>query len=184
MGLRALALATIVAVGAVVAIVVVGGDGDTAEPGAIAAKASDEPVEAACASGFRDRGGPRRPSGDAAFGPLVLLGGRRWAGSTPQAFDGHGYKIPASLAGGASVTLSVPDSLRGRVKLVYARGAWSMEPQGADAVRFTPCPVGGAAHRTGWPGGLVVDRPRCVVLVATLADGTSIRRRLPLGRRC
>jgi hypothetical protein len=51
------------------------------------------------------------------------------------------------------------------------------------SVRFTACD-GSPQMRTGWPGGIVVDRPRCATFVVTSASGHRLRKRIPLGRRC
>ncbi|MBA2643875.1 MAG: hypothetical protein H0U80_00335 [Solirubrobacterales bacterium] len=129
------------------------------------------------------------PVHDVVLGPLVLLGGRRWAETRPNGFNGHGYKIPVTLLEGVRATLSVPSNMRGRVGLVFSLPAqdrverWGM--RGADtAVRFTACSRGEKSGRTGWPGGLIVDRPRCVALAVKVAGRPSVRRRVPLGRRC
>ena len=125
---------------------------------------------------------------DAVLGPLVLIGGRGWGRSRRDAFGGHGFKIPATLPHGAVATLSVPPSLRGRVGFVFSRRAVRAVDRrgvrGADpAVRFTACP-GDPPGRTGWAGGIVVDRPRCATVVVRAAGAAPVRRRLPLGRRC
>ena len=142
-------------------------------------------VDAGCSSGGRDAvKGSRRQ--DARLGRLVLLGGRRWPRQAPNAFADQGYKIPVTLPAGKVATLTVAASMRGRVGLVFTHEAQSRVERrgvrGADqAVRFTSCPGSGP---TGWPGGIVVDRPRCAVLVATAPGLPPVRRRLPLGRRC
>ena len=146
------------------------------------------PTEAPCSSGGE---GTTRVDAryDVVLGPLVLLGGRRWAAWRPDAFNRHGYKIPVTLPEGVRATLSVPASLRGRVGLVFTLAAQDRVlgrgVRGADvSVRFSACPARDVPGRTGWPGGLVVDRPRCATLVVQLAEGRSVRRRVPLGRRC
>ena len=126
---------------------------------------------------------------DLAIGPLVLIGGRRWGRARRDAFDGHGYKIPATLPDGATATLSVPRALHGHVGLVYSQAAqarvFDRGVRGADSsVRFTACPAGSVSGRTGWGGGLVVDRPRCATLVVRVPGERPVRRRVPLGRRC
>jgi hypothetical protein len=178
-------LAAVVAV----AIVLSESDGGTAATRrASAASPGSRAAEAPCSSGGE---GTTRVSvkHDVVFGPLVLLGGRRWAAWTPDAFDRHGYKIPVTLPQGVRATLSVPATLRGRVGLVFTLATqdrvFREGVRGADtSVRFTACPAGDVPGRTGWPGGLVVDRPRCATLVVKLANGHSVRRRVPLGRRC
>lgn len=125
------------------------------------------------------------------IGPLALLGAR----STPRtrgrpAYGGRGYKIPATIPVGTTVTLSVPPRLRRRVGLVFTRRAqrraWRRGVRGADsAVTFVACArEERGARRSGWPGGIVVDRPRCAPLVADVAGAEPVRRRVPLGRRC
>lgn len=126
---------------------------------------------------------------DVVVGPLVLLGARRWAAAEPDGFDGHGYKVPVTLPEGVAATLSVAEQGRRRAGLVYTHQAQDRVRRtgvrGADrSVRFTACPADGAPGRTGWPGGLVVDRPRCVTLVVEAAGGSPVRRRVALGRRC
>ena len=146
-------------------------------------------VEATCTSGIGSATAAVDPARDAVLGPLVLLGGLRHGGARPNGFRRRGYKVPVTLPEGVRATLSVPPDMRGRVGLVFtltaqdravARGV-----RGADtAVRFTACPAGATPGRSGWPGGLVIDRPRCVALVVTVAGEAPVRRRLPLGRRC
>jgi hypothetical protein len=129
------------------------------------------------------------PKRDVVIGPLVLLGARQTAWHRPDAFNRHGYKIPVTLPEGTTATLSVPERLTGRVGLVFSHRtqdrAWRLGVRGADtAVRFTACQPTGEPGRTGWPGGLVVDRRRCVTLVVTVPGAASVSRRVPLGRHC
>jgi hypothetical protein len=171
----------VVAVAAAVAAVVVSNDDDGTSPAADA-------VDVACSHGGRATTDLRRGR-DLVLGPLVLVGGGQWAQARPDAFGGHGFKVPATLPNGVVATLSVPPSMRGRVGLVFSQATQdhvtTAGVRGADtSVRFTACPAGARAGRSGWPGGLVVDRPRCATLVVTEAGGTSVRRRVPLGRRC
>lgn len=123
---------------------------------------------------------------DATVGPLVLIGGNRHGHHRPNAFGRKGYKVPVTLPAGTDATLEVPRSMRGRVGLVYRVDVqdrvWSRGVGAADtALRFAACPEEG---RTGWPGGLVVDRPRCVTLVVRIDGQAPIRRRVPLGKPC
>lgn len=139
----------------------------------------------------------RRP--DVVIGDLALMGAKRTPRSQRRfgrdAYNGHGYKIPISLPTGTSATLAVPMRLRRRVGLVYTRPAqrraWRRGVRGANrVVRFNSCSDedgdgDGDGARSGWPGGIVVDRPRCAVLIVRLHSGAEpIRRRVPLGRRC
>ncbi len=129
---------------------------------------------------------PRR---DLRLGPLVILGARRTVGAPRDGFAGDGYKLGVTLPDGVVATLSVPRELRGRVGFVYrhstqdrvaARGVAGADP----SVRFTACPPAGEPGRTGWPGGMVTDRRRCARLTLAVAGGPTMRRGVPLGRRC
>jgi hypothetical protein len=129
------------------------------------------------------------PTRDAVVGPLVLIGARQTQSRPPDAFDRQGYKLPVTLPEGMTATLVVPEPLRGRVGLVFSRRAQDAVLEsgmrGADsAVRFTACEPDGAPGRSGWPGGLVVDRPRCVTLLVKVPGEAPDRRRVPLGGRC
>jgi hypothetical protein len=122
-------------------------------------------------------------------GPLVLLGARQTPRHQPDAFDGQGYKIPATLPDGMTATLVVPEHLRGRVGLVFSHRAkdavLEAGTSGADsAVRFTACEADGEPGRSGWPGGIVIDRPRCATLIVKVPGEAPERRRVPLGRLC
>lgn len=144
-------------------------------------------AEATCATGMAGAAETVRAA-DVVLGPLVLIGGRGWGRSRRDAFDGHGFKIPATLLADRAATLSVPPALRGRVGFVFTRrAARAVERRGVgaadEAVRFTAC-AGAPSDRTGWAGGIVVDRPRCATVVVRVAGADPIRRRLPLGRRC
>jgi len=166
----------------------VGRETGTAPPSRAAAGAGAGKATASCS-----RGGVGTTlvssARDVVLGPLVLIGGRRWARIKPNAFGRQGYKVPVTLPDGVQATLSVPRSMRRRVGLVFTYAAQDRVEtrgvRGADtSVRFTACSAEGTPSRTGWPGGLVVDRARCVSLVVKVAGGPSVRRRLPLGRRC
>ena len=59
---------------------------------------------------------------------------------------------------------------------------WKRGVRAADtALRFKACDGEG---RSGWAGGLVVDRRRCVTLVVKVEGSAPVRRRVPLGRPC
>lgn len=127
---------------------------------------------------------------DAILGPLSLTGaGGRHTQGPRDAFNGQGYKVPVTLPEGMTATLSVPRGLRSRVGLVFSLEAQdrvlSDGVKGADsAVRFEACPLAGERGRTGWPGGFVVDRRRCVTLVVRVAGQSPLRSRVALGRPC
>jgi hypothetical protein len=126
---------------------------------------------------------------DVTIGRLVLLGARRMASRAPDAFNRHGYKVPVTLPHGATATLSVPRRLTDRVGLVFSHRTqdrvWRRGVGAADtAVEFTACPATGMPRRTGWAGGLVVDRRRCATLTVRVPGAAPVSRRVPLGRPC
>jgi hypothetical protein len=127
---------------------------------------------------------------DVRMGPLAILFARRTVGHPPDAFDGHGWKLPVTVRAGETATLSVPGRLRGRVGLVFTHGTQSRVlrrgVRAADSmVTFEACAGDNAPARTGWPGGIVVDRRRCATLRVRVAGAAEpVERRVPLGRRC
>jgi hypothetical protein len=127
---------------------------------------------------------------DVKMGPLTILFARRTVRDPRDGFNGHGWKLPVTLLAGETATLSVPRRLRGRVGLVFTRATqsrvWRRGVRAADAkVSFEACAGEDAPARTGWPGGLVVDRRRCATLrVQLAARAEPIERRVPLGKRC
>jgi hypothetical protein len=174
-------------VGGAVALSGCGGGSDAAQSPP-AAKTQKATAGAPCSSGGA---GTTRVSSsrDVEIGPLVLLGGQRWAASKPNAFNRHGYKVPVTLPEGLKATLSVPAAMRGHVGLVYSQAAQGRVEKkgvrGADvSVRFAACPIEGPPGKTGWAGGIVVDRPRCATLKVEVVGGGGALARVPLGRRC
>jgi hypothetical protein len=127
---------------------------------------------------------------DVVIGPLALVGALDNAARRRNAFGGHGYKIPATLPVGQIATLKVPPRWHGKVGLIFTQAdqarAWEQGVRNAPrAVRFTACAGSEAGTRSGWPGGIVVDRPRCPTLVVRVIGSSERHRaRVPLGRRC
>jgi hypothetical protein len=127
---------------------------------------------------------------DVTMGPLTILFARRTVRDPRDGFNGHGWKLPVTLLAGETATLSVPRRLRGRVGLVFTRATqsrvWRRGVRAADSkVSFEACAGEDAPARTGWPGGIVVERPRCATLrVQLAAPAEPIERRVPLGKRC
>ena len=127
---------------------------------------------------------------DVAVGPLILMSARDARSHPPDAFGGLGYKIPATLPAGTVATLSVPRALRPHVRLVYSRSVQDGVHEtgigaGSRAVRFAACAAGAPDARTGWTGGILVDRPRCVTLrIRVDGESAATSHRVPLGRRC
>jgi hypothetical protein len=147
---------------------------------------------AAAVVSCRDGGPGARPvkDRDVVMGPLTILFARRTVRDPSDAFDAHGWKLPVTLPAGAEATLSVPRRLRDRVGLVFTLETQSrigrLGVRAADSkVSFEACAGEEAPARTGWPGGIVVDRPRCVTLrVEVPGAAEPIERRVPLGKRC
>jgi hypothetical protein len=154
-----------------------------------APEAETHPTRVGCGDAVEETTTDVDRARDAVLGPLVIYGARRTVGREPDAFDGHGYKLPVTLRDGVTATLAVPRAGRSRVGLVFTPGAQRRASRdgvpGADpSVRFKACKAGGDTGRTGWAGGLVVDRPRCATLVVRVAGGRTVRRRVPLGEAC
>jgi hypothetical protein len=149
----------------------------------------EKPAHVSCPPGGTSRGAEPVAGRDAEIGPLALISAARLGRQRPNGFGDHGYKVPATLPAGTTVTLSVPPRFRAVTGLVYSLRTqarvlrWG--PAGADhVVRFTSC-AGSTSGRTGWPGGIVVDRRRCVTLSLEVEGAAEpITARVPLGRPC
>lgn len=145
-------------------------------------------VTVSCSSG--GPGAVDRTPGETRIGPLRLVGARQTVHHRRDAFGGNGYKVPVTLAQGSRVTLSVPRTARRRAGLVFTHDAqdraFRSGVRGAErAVTFAACATARPGSRTGWPGGFVVDRPRCVTLELRGAGSRRVLRgRVPLGRPC
>jgi hypothetical protein len=141
-------------------------------------------AQVGCASGGD---ASSEPSGrDVSVGPLVVMNARNTIGRPRDAFGRHGYKLPVMLPEGVTATLS--SATRG-VGFVFTPGvqkrAWTRGVSAASArVRFTACAGDRSTLSTGWPGGIVVDRPKCATLVVKVEEGLTERHRVPLGRAC
>jgi hypothetical protein len=126
---------------------------------------------------------------DVEMGALTILFARRTVRDPRDAFNGHGWKLPVTLLVGETATLSVPRRLRGRVGLVFSHATqsrvWRRGVAADSKVSFDACAGEDAPARTGWPGGIVVDRRRCATLRVRLAGAAEpVERRVPLGKRC
>jgi hypothetical protein len=141
-------------------------------------------AQVGCASGGDTSAEPR--GADSSVGPLVIIGTRETIGRPRDAFGRHGYKLPVMLPEGVTATLSSATRGVGFVftpgvqKRTWTRGVSAASP----AVRFTACEGDRSTLRTGWPGGIVVDRPKCATLVIKVEEGLTERHRVPLGRKC
>lgn len=128
---------------------------------------------------------------DVVIGPLALLGGRASLRAAPDAYDGRGWKAPLSIPDGTTVTLSVPAAMRGKVgfsfthaveRRVHRRSVAAASP----SVVLRGCPRAAGRQRSGFPGGILSDRPRCVTLTVRVhgPERRTHRARVPLGHRC
>jgi hypothetical protein len=172
---------------AAVVVIAAAADGWADEPSRSARRAAPI-VKVPCDAGSIGTGAVVQTR-DVVIGPVVLLGARRTTWHRPDAFNDHGYKVPVTLPEGVTATLSVPKRLKGRVGLVFSHATQDRVARyGArmadSAVRFSACQPNGEPGRTGWPGGLAVDRRRCATLVVKVAGEPAVSRRVPLGRRC
>lgn len=176
------ALLTVIALGGFAVLLFAASNGQRPSGVALASEVAEAPCSSA--SNATSRVDPS----DAVLGPLVLLGARDTVGRRREAFDGNGYKMSATLPRGQAVTLAVPRAAQSRVRLVFTLSSQERVAEmgiegGEAAVRFS-CTVSGRTKRVGWPGGLVVDRPRCVTLVLKRSGEPPLRRRVPIGRAC
>lgn len=142
---------------AAVGYVAIAGSGDDGSGEAARAGRTPDVVQATCSTAVRVSPRPSRES-NVVFDLFTLMGARQTVRRRRDAFNGHGYKVSATLPHGVTATLSVPRGSRSQVGLVPSLGTQERVLEkgvgGADrAVRFTACPVGGERARTGWPGG-------------------------------
>lgn len=138
---------------------------------------------------------------DVIAGRVAILSARRQArrlprhrpSSNPRAWI---LKTPVLIRAGDPVVVRIAARDRGYVALDFDPDRWGARDRTAEdgqaSVRFHACPPDTARFSdgqplgewTGYPGGLLVERPRCVTL-ELLQDGrTTVRRRLGIGRRC
>ena len=172
---------------AAIVLFALAGCGGAATAGAERVRVAAAP-EVSCREG--GRGAAPVKGRDVQMGPLTILFARRTLIDPRDGFNGHGWKLPVTLLADATATLSVPRRLRGRVGLVFEgetqSRVWRRGVRAADSrVRFVACAGEDAPARTGWAGGVVVDRRRCATLRVQLAGAAKpIERRVPLGKRC
>ena len=172
---------------AAILVVVLAGCGGAAAAGVERGRAAAAPV-VSCRDGGPGTGPVK--GRDVSMGPLTILFARRTVRDPRDGFNGHGWKLPVTLIADETATLSVPRRLHGHVGLVFTHATqsrvWRRGVRAADSkVSFEACAGEDAPARTGWPGGIVVDRRRCATLRVELAGAAApIERRVPLGRRC
>lgn len=129
---------------------------------------------------------PRRGGQDAVVGPLAILDTGALIDQPPPAFQGLGYKLPITLAHGRTVTVTIGRADRRHARLVFRPAAVRAVDRegitgGDAAIRLRPCGARRGSGRAGWPGGFVVDEPRCVRVRVDVAGGPVHRGRVPVG---
>jgi hypothetical protein len=105
-------------------------------------------------------------------------------------------KTPVIIRAGAPVVVRVAERDRRDAALDFDVKRWGKRDRAAEdgqsSVRFHACPPDTKRFSdgkplgewTGYPGGLIVDRRRCVTFEFLEAGEPTIRRRLGIGRRC
>ena len=105
-------------------------------------------------------------------------------------------KTPVIIRAGAPVVVRVAKRDRAYAALDFDQSRWSKRDRAAEdgqsSVRFHACPpdtkrfVDGQplGEWTGYPGGLIIERRRCVTLEFVEEGQPTIRQRVGFGRRC
>jgi hypothetical protein len=105
-------------------------------------------------------------------------------------------KTPLIIRAGAPVVVRVAERDRRYVALDFAPDSGPRRDRvaadGQSSVRFHPCPPDTKRFSdgkplgewTGYPGGLIIERRRCITLEFLEEGRPTIRRRIGLGRRC
>ena len=128
---------------------------------------------------------------DIVAGRVSIVGGNRLSGRKPPA-NGRAWilKTPVVIRAGAPVVIRVAARDRRYVALDFDPGRFGQD--GQSSVRFHACPPDTKRFSdgkplgewTGYPGGLIVERRRCVTLEFLEAGKPTVRRRVGIGRRC
>jgi hypothetical protein len=103
--------------------------------------------------------------------------------------DRYLIKTPVIIRSGAPVVLRIARRDRRHVALNFAA---SEQRHGQHSVRFHPCPPDTERFSDGkplgewtaYPGGLILERPRCVTFEFLEEGKPTVRRRVALGKRC
>ncbi|MDA0181641.1 hypothetical protein OJ997_15150 [Solirubrobacter phytolaccae] len=103
--------------------------------------------------------------------------------------DRYLIKTPVIIRTGAPVVVRVAKRDRRHVALNFNA---SEQRRGQHSVRFHPCPPDTERFSDGkplgewtaYPGGLILQRPRCVTLEFLEEGKPTVRRRVALGKRC
>ncbi|MDA0167957.1 hypothetical protein OJ998_02575 [Solirubrobacter taibaiensis] len=134
---------------------------------------------------------------DVVAGSVSIVGANRLSGRKPPA-NGRSWvlKQPVIIRAGAPVVIRVAARDRRYVALEFDPDAFSEQNRtvedGLSSVRFHACPPDTKRFSdgkplgewTGYPGGLIVARPRCVTLEFLEEGKPTVRRRVGIGRRC
>lgn len=141
------------------------------------------------------------PRTDVIGGRVSIIFARKRANSLPErkpAWNRAAYilKTPVIIRAGAPVVVRVAARDRPYAALDFDQRRWSKRNRsakdGQSSVRFHACPpdtkrfVDGRplGEWTGYPGGLIIERRRCVTLEFLEEGQPTIRRRVGFGRRC
>ena len=153
--------------------------------GADASAAS--PARVGCRTALRVDGQHRRFRGAIRRPPVAFLALRGLGTVEPSRFesrDGRDFvrKAPLIVDAGQAAVVSIPPKDRAHVALGYDRGSGAPRSvRDADPeVEALACP---GTSDSAWPGVIVVDGPRCVVLTITSPGRSSSQElRVPFGR--
>lgn len=128
---------------------------------------------------------------DVVAGRISIVGGNRLSARKPPA-NGRTWvlKTPVIIRAGAPVVIRVAARDRPHVALDFDPDRFG--ERGRSSVRFHACPPDTKRFSdgkplgewTGYPGGLIVERRRCVTLEFLEAGQPTVRRRVGIGRRC
>lgn len=130
---------------------------------------------------------PRR---DLVVGRVMLLNARAAGGELESYKSRRGYliKTPVIIRAGAPVAVRIAQRDRRHVALDFDNA----DENGQRSVRFHPCPPETERFSDGkplgewtaYPGGLILERPRCVTFEVLEEGKPTVRRRVALGKRC
>jgi hypothetical protein len=129
---------------------------------------------------------------DVVAGRISIVGAARLSGRKPPS-DGRAWvlKQPVIIRAGAPVVIRVAKRDRAYVALQFDPDRFGGRI-GQSSVRFHACPPDTKRFSdgkplgewTGYPGGLIVERRRCVTLEFLEEGKPTVRRRVGIGRRC
>lgn len=148
-----------------------------------------------------DVAGPNARRGDLVVGRVGIIAARDAARPLPPDKPPHNprawlLKRAVIIRAGAPVVVRVAARDRPYVAFDHDMTTWNGGDRDAEdgqaSVRFHACPPATKrftdgkplGRRTVYPGGFIIERPRCVTLEFLEAGRPTVRRRLGLGTRC